>query len=85
VGIVDDDRAFRTALARLVRSVGYEPVLFESAEQCLDGLAESKPECLLVDLHLPGLDGLALQGELTARNFDLPLVFLTGFGDVPPR
>jgi FixJ family two-component response regulator len=83
VGIVDDDRGFRTALARLVRAVGHEPVLFESAEQCLDGLAENKAECLLVDLQLPGLDGIALQSELTARGFDLPIVFLTGFGDIP--
>jgi FixJ family two-component response regulator len=85
VGVVDDDPALCRALERLLRAKGYRVLPFATAEDCLSALDETgaEPDCLLVDLALPGLDGLGLQYELAERHLEIEVVFLTGHGDVP--
>ena len=83
VFVVDDDGSVRTAIARLMRSIGVDVSLFASAEDFLDSYDESRPGCLVLDLDMPGMDGLAVQQALAARESALPVVFLTGHGSVP--
>lgn len=80
--IVDDDAAVRTALSMLLKSAGYAIEAFASAE---DFLATCKSEChgcIILDVNMPGIDGPALQQELQRRGVQLPLIFLTGYGDI---
>lgn len=80
--IVDDDAAVRTALSMLLKSAGYVFEAFASAE---DFLAACKPGCsgcIILDVSMPGMDGPALQQELQRRGVRLPLIFLTGYGDI---
>lgn len=81
VHVVDDDEHLRTALVRLLRVSGYEVVAYPSAGAVLDA-APGGHGCLLLDLHLPDLSGLELQQELAQRNVTMPVVFLTGRGDI---
>jgi RNA polymerase sigma factor (sigma-70 family) len=84
VHVVDDDASFRTAISRMLRAAGYEVVTYESAQQLLDRLPiESSSGCLLLDVKIPGLSGPDLQRQLAGRGFALPIVFLTGQGDIP--
>jgi FixJ family two-component response regulator len=85
VHVVDDDASFRKAVSRLLRSAGYEVVLHESAQQLLDRLPDDaeSPCCVLLDVRIPGLSGPALQNRLAALGFKLPIIFLTGYGDIP--
>ena len=83
VYVVDDDLLVREALARLLRSADYQVSAFESAEAFLTGRVPGAPGCLLLDVGLPGVDGLALQQALAADAAALPVIFLTGRGDVP--
>jgi FixJ family two-component response regulator len=83
VFIVDDDPAVRLSLARLLRSAGLEPIAFESSEEFLRNLGADAAGCAILDVTLPGLDGLALQRELASRGSELPVIFLTGHGDIP--
>ena len=84
VHVVDDDASFRTAISRLLRSAGYEVALHESAQQLLDRLPDAEsPCCILLDVRIPGLSGPALQNRLAELGYRLPIVFLTGYGDVP--
>ena len=83
VYLVDDEPAVVRSLSRLLRSAGYEAVGFGSAEEFLRDLPEDAAGCVVLDLSMPGLDGLALQRELAARAADLPVVFVSGRGDVP--
>jgi FixJ family two-component response regulator len=83
VYVVDDDIFVREALARLLRSADYEVSTFESAEAFLAERVPGAPGCLLLDVGLPGVDGLALQQALAADAAALPVIFLTGRGDVP--
>jgi FixJ family two-component response regulator len=83
VFVVDDDEAVRRSLARLLRSAGLAVESFASAGEflardCYDGVG-----CILLDVCMPGLDGMELQAELAARSIELPIVFLTGHGDIP--
>jgi FixJ family two-component response regulator len=80
--IVDDDDDLRRALELLIRSAGYDVASFGSAEDFLRRPLPDRPACLLLDLRLPDIDGLALHETLQARNNPLPIVFLTGHGDV---
>jgi FixJ family two-component response regulator len=82
VCIVDDDADVRKALARLLRADGFEVQTFDSAEAFLahDGLPAA---CLVLDVNLPDLDGLGLQRRLAESGRSCPIVFLTGFGDIP--
>jgi RNA polymerase sigma factor (sigma-70 family) len=84
VHIVDDDASFRTAISRLLRACGYEVAAYESAEQLLDRPPdEAGPACILLDVRIPGLSGPELQERLAQQGSSLPIVFLTGYGDIP--
>src|SRR5262244_3341171 len=82
--LVDDDASVRRALARLIRSAGYRVEAFASARDFLDrGPAADGPACLVLDIRMPGLTGLDLQGELQKNDSILPIIFITGYGDIP--
>ena len=84
VYIVDDDASFLTAVTRLLRAGGYEVRAFDSAARFLQNpLPTDSPGCAIVDLQMPGLSGLELQDALTKMDNALPLIFLTGHGDIP--
>ena len=83
VFIVDDDVSVRESLELLVRDENWKPQTFCSAKEFLDHPRKRVPSCLVLDLSLPGLDGLELQKQLAAEHFDMPIIFITGHGDVP--
>lgn len=84
VFLVDDDPSVLKSLERLVRAMGYRAQPFGSAREFLESFPNADmPGCLILDVQLPELSGLELQQALTARNFSLPVVFLTGCGDIP--
>jgi FixJ family two-component response regulator len=84
VRLVDDDASVLRALGRLIKSAGYEVQTFESARAFLDsGDFHKGPACLVLDVRMPGLNGLDLQRELQAANASLPIIFITGHGDIP--
>jgi FixJ family two-component response regulator len=83
VFIVDDDRSVREALSALFRSVGLRVELFGSALEFLDGRRGDAPGCLVLDVRLPGLSGLDFQTQLAASGIHLPIIFMTGHGDIP--
>src|SRR6201981_864435 len=83
VFVVDDDPAVCTALKRLIRSVGIEALTFTSAGDFLRATRPDVPGCLVLDVRLPDLSGLNLQEKLTEAKIDLPIIFITGHGDVP--
>lgn len=82
IHIVDDDKSYRTALARLMEASGFGVVTYGSGEELLAHLPRSAPGCILLDLQMPGLSGLELQDRLTEKAPLLPIVFLTGRGDI---
>jgi len=82
VFVVDDDVSVRESLELLIESAGWQPELFGSAQEFLSRPRAAVPSCLVLDVSLPGLDGLELQRQLADRN-DVPIVFITGHGDVP--
>jgi FixJ family two-component response regulator len=79
---VDDDVSVRESLELLVKRGGWQPELFASAQEFLSRPRVAVPSCLVLDVHLPGLDGLELQRQLANRS-EVPIVFITGHGDVP--
>ena len=81
--IVDDDVSVRQALELLIESAGYQPEAFASATEFLASPRPPCPSCLVLDVQLPGLDGLDLQDRITAEGTSTPIVFITGHGDVP--
>jgi FixJ family two-component response regulator len=81
--VVDDDASMREALQRLLRSVGLQVTTFASAREFLQHRGADAPGCLVLDVRLPGLSGLDLQHELAAAQLDLPIIFITGYGDIP--
>jgi FixJ family two-component response regulator len=83
VFVVDDDESVRGALARLVRSAGTRVEVFASTQAFLDRLPVDAPSCLILDVRLPGGGGLDLQRRLAEANTEIPIVFITGHGDVP--
>jgi FixJ family two-component response regulator len=83
VFIVDDDRSVREAISSLLRSVRLNVVEFESAKDFLDHPRPSTNSCLVLDVRMPGLSGLDLQAELAGSAASLPIVFITGHGDIP--
>lgn len=82
VHVVDDDEAMRVALVRLLTAAGYAPRAYASAGAFLIAADDAPTGCLLLDLHMPGPDGLALYEALRRRGCELPTVFLTGRGDI---
>lgn len=83
VVVIDDDAEFRESLGRLLRSVGLQPLLFASIAEFLESELPAGPTCLILDVRLPGRSGLDFQRDLAAANLDLPIVFITGYGDIP--
>lgn len=84
VFLVDDDPSVRKALARLIKSAGHQVQSFASAREFLDsGCGNQGPACLVLDIRMPGLSGIDLQRELQTANVILPIIFITGHGDIP--
>ena len=81
--IVDDDAAVRDALKLLLRSVGQAVETYGSAQEFLDAYSEDRPGCLVLDIRMPGMSGLELQQKLNEKHSILPIIFITGHGDVP--
>jgi FixJ family two-component response regulator len=83
VFVVDDDPSVRSSLKFLISTVGLQVETFDSAEAALQRISPEAPSCLILDVRLRGLSGLDLQHELAARNCQIPIVFITGHGDIP--
>jgi FixJ family two-component response regulator len=83
VFLVDDDASVREALSSLIRSVGLRVEVFSSAREFLREKAPDGPACLVLDVRLPGLSGMDLQRELAKANNGIPIIFVTGHGDIP--
>lgn len=81
--IVDDDASFRSFLVRLIGTVGLKTIQFASAEEFLASVPPDGPACLVLDVQMPGLSGLDLQRQLADGRRALPIVFMTGHGDIP--
>lgn len=81
--VIEDDPSFRRSLERLLRTEGFHVVAFGSAADFLGAPESPRPACLVLDVHLPGLSGLDLQRELMRAENLLPIIFLTGRGDIP--
>ena len=81
--VVDDDPSVREALSRLFRSVGLEPRLFASTAEFLQQKLPDAPCCIVLDIRLPGVGGLDFQAQLTKANINVPIVMITGHGDIP--
>ncbi|MGH8240371.1 MAG: response regulator FixJ [Steroidobacteraceae bacterium] len=81
--VVDDDAAVRDALKLLLRSVGHAVETFGSAQEFLDACGEDRAGCLVLDIRMPGMSGLELQQKLNEKHSILPIIFITGHGDVP--
>ncbi len=83
VFVVDDDPSVRSSLKFLISTVGLQAESFDSADTFLQRKPSDAPSCLVLDVRLPGLSGLDFQRELAARNIRIPIVFITGHGDIP--
>jgi FixJ family two-component response regulator len=83
VFVVDDDVSVRESLEALIRCEGWQPEMFASAQEFLDYPRVLIPNCLVLDVSLPGLNGLALQRLVAGKRTDMRIIFVTGYGDVP--
>jgi FixJ family two-component response regulator len=83
VFIVDDDAHMRESLRNLVRSVGLRAELFASAQEFLQSRHSNAPSCLVLDVRMPGLSGLDLQRQTAEAGLEIPIIFITGHGDIP--
>ena len=83
VFVIDDDISVRESLESLIRAEGLQPKTFASAQEFLDHPRVQVPSCLVLDVSLPGLGGLDLQKRIAVERPDMPIIFITGFGDVP--
>ena len=83
IHVVDDDELFRKAIARLLQSLGYKVALYESADRLLEKRPRDEMGCILLDLQMEGTNGIQLQQRLAELGNKLPIVFLTGHGDIP--
>jgi FixJ family two-component response regulator len=81
IAVVDDEASVRTALRRLLRLADFEVVAFASGEDFLASLATRRPDCAILDVHMPGLSGLDVQARLCAAHSDVPVVFITASDD----
>jgi FixJ family two-component response regulator len=81
VSVVDDDESVRESLPDLLRSFGFAVEAFSSAEEFLGSELVSRTDCLILDIAMPGMNGPALQRELTRRHHEIPIVFITARGD----
>jgi len=83
VFVIDDDESIREALKSLIRSVGLSVQTFASAQDFLESSRPDVPSCLILDVRMPGLSGLDLQRDLAEANIHIPIIFITGHGDIP--
>src|SRR5438552_17759369 len=83
VVVIDDDASMRKALDNLFRSVGIEVELFGSPQEFLQSERPDRPGCIVLDVRFPGRSGLDMQREMAAANTALPIIFITGYGDIP--
>jgi len=83
VFVVDDDRSMRESLKDLIQSVGLRVEAFASAQEFLRGKRDDLPSCLVLDVRLKGLSGLDLQKRMSENNMKIPIIFMTGHGDIP--
>jgi len=83
VYVLDDDISAREAVESLIRSVGLRVRTFASAQDVLASLRKERPNCLVLDIQLPDINGFELQQELAANDIQIPIIFLTGHGDIP--
>jgi FixJ family two-component response regulator len=83
VFVVDDDISVRESLELLIHSEGWQPEIFASAQEFLARPRVLVPSCLILDVSLPGLNGLELQKRVAVERTDMPIIFITGYGDVP--
>jgi len=83
VYVVDDDASVRKAVTRTLKSFGWPVVTFETASEFLDHQRADVPSCLILDVKMPGVSGIELQEQLAAHGVDLPIVFMSGHGDIP--
>src|ERR1700686_2718961 len=83
VFVVDDDPSVRRALKRLVESVGLQVELFGSAQEFMRSKRPDASSCLVLDIRLPGMSGLDFQHQLAEANIHIPIIFITGHGDIP--
>ena len=81
--VIDDDRSVREALSSLFRSVGYKVQLFESTSEFMQAKRADANSCLVLDIRLPGVSGLDLQSHLNREQIQIPIIFMTGHGDIP--
>ena len=82
VAVVDDDESVRRAIARLIRSAGLDADTFPSGDEFLETLSDHKPDCIVLDLHMPKVDGLAVQSWLVRAGVRIPVIIVTGY-DTP--
>jgi len=83
VFVVDDDEAVRKALSLLIKSAGISVESYASAGEFLDGYDPKRPGCLVLDIRMPGMNGLELQEKLVSKQIKIPVIIITGHGDVP--
>jgi FixJ family two-component response regulator len=83
VAVVDDDISLRHSLELLIRDAGWRPAVFESAQEFLTRLPTLVPSCVLLDVNLPVLGGLDIQQRMSAEKSTTPIIFITGYGDIP--
>src|ERR1700758_4653054 len=83
VFVIDDDASVRGAISSLIRSVGLRAEVFASASEFLAHKRSSTTSCLILDVRLPGVSGLEFQSELGKANAEIPIIFITGHGDIP--
>jgi FixJ family two-component response regulator len=83
VAVLDDDAGIRKALDRLLRSVGFEVAVFGATQDFLASEVARKANCLILDIRLPRVSGLDFQNQLTATGINVPIIFMTGYGDIP--
>jgi FixJ family two-component response regulator len=83
VFVIDDDESIRLALRSLIRSVGLNVETFASAREFLEHPRSNRPACLILDVRMPGVSGLDLQRDLGEANIHIPIIFITGHGDIP--
>jgi FixJ family two-component response regulator len=83
VFVIDDDESIRLALRSLIRSVGLNVETFASAREFLEHPRPNRPACLILDVRMPGVSGLDLQRDLGEANIHIPIIFITGHGDIP--
>jgi len=83
LAILDDDKSVQSAVLDLIESEGMSALCFDSAEQFLDSGAKHWAACLIADISMPGMSGIELQAKLTAERCRIPIIFITGLGDIP--